>query len=327
MTPPTAHLHHSPPGLLGSTATAFAPATVANLGLGFDVLGLAIDGPGDRATATVTEGPPGVTLASVTDPAGRPLNLPTDPTKNTAGIAALHTLKLAGLHAHIRLELVKGLPIGSGMGSSAASAAAAALATNTALGSPLRRTDLIHACIEAEAVVAGRHADNAAPAILGGLILVRDLDPLSIVRLPAPAGLVIVVASPELSLSTAEARRVLPAHVPLPTMVRHTANLAAFVSACFTNDLDLLRRCISDEVVTPARIGLIKGGAHAIDAALDAGALGSSISGSGPAIFALCRGPLVARHVGNAMQRAFAEHHVGSTILLSDIDCPGARLL
>lgn len=302
-------------------ATVFAPATVANLGLGFDILGLALNEPGDTVVVRRTAGDR-VVIASVTGDGGR---LPMEAERNTAGIAAKATLQRAGVSLGIEIELHKCMPLGSGLGSSAASAAAAAYATNLLLGSPLRKQQLIPACVEAEATVSGRHADNVAPALLGGLLLIRSVDPLDVVRLPVPAGLMVVVVTPEFELLTRDARRVLPEHVGLGDLVRNTANIAALVSSCYSGDLGLLSRCVPDAVVTPRRAALIPGGASVIEAALQAGALGSSISGSGPSIFALCHSQRCAEEVGEAMVETFAQANMPASLVISSADCPGAR--
>ncbi len=305
----------------GSEIRAFAPATVANLGPGFDVLGMAIAGAGDFVTAR-RAGPPGIRLTAVRGDGGV---LPRETASNTASIAAAGVLERSGLDLGIELELDKGLPVGSGLGSSAASAAAAALAVNLVLGSPLRRADLIGPCVEAEATVAGRHADNVAPALLGGIVLIRSLDPLDVVRLPVPAGLRVAVVTPEFELSTREAREALPATVPLAGLVETAANLAGLVTALHGGDLGLLSRSLHDPVVTHARVGRIPGAAAALDAARDVGALGASISGSGPSVFALCRSERSAREAAGAMERAFADAGLGSSTILSPADAPGAR--
>ncbi len=300
---------------------AFAPATVANLGTGFDVLGLALLGPGDTVLARRVPGT-GVRIAAVHGDGGR---LPLEPERNTAGIAAIATLARAGIDAGVELEVTKGLPLGSGMGSSAASAAAAAYAVNLLLGSPLRRAELVAPCVEAEAAVSGRHADNVAPALLGGMVLVRSVDPPDIVRLPVPAGLVLTVVTPQHEVSTRDARAALPADVPLAQMVRTSANLGAFVSACFSGDLGLLARALEPDVVTAARARLIPGCLDVLAAARDAGALGASISGSGPSLFALCRSERSAHEVAVAMRAAFRRAGLESSAVFSPADCPGAR--
>jgi homoserine kinase len=301
--------------------TAFAPATVANLGPGLDVLGLALATPGDHVTARLKAGS-GVTIATVTGDGGA---LPLDPATNTAGIAATATLAAAGITTGVALTLEKGMPIGSGLGSSAASAAAAAYAVNLLIGAPLRKIELVGPCLVAEAAVSGRHADNVAPALLGGLILVRSLDPLDLVRLPVPEGLVVTVVTPAMELATRTARAALPKDVPLESLVANSASVGALVSACYSGDLGLLARSMTDAVATPARAPLIPGCTQVIEAALDAGALGSSISGAGPSIFALCRSERSAGEVAAAMIGAFAAHGLRSSAIVSPADCPGAR--
>ena len=306
-----------------SSIKAFAPATVANLAAGYDVLGLAVESPGDTVTAR-RGGPGGIVIERITGDDGR---LPLQADKNCAGIAAIETCALAGLTADIVLEVHKGLPIGSGLGSSAASAAAAAVAVNTLLGSPLRKRELIGPCLEAEAAVSGRHADNVAPSLLGGLILVRSVDPLDILRLPIPESLRVVVVTPKFELETRAARQALPDRVSLTQMVGFGANLAGFVAACFSGDISLLGRCLMDPVVTPARAALIPGANEVMKAALAAGAVGSSISGSGPSIFALTRSDVAAARAGAAMVHAFEQAGLAATVVCSPVDCPGARVI
>jgi homoserine kinase len=307
--------------MVGSEASAFAPATLSNLGTGFDVLGLALSQPGDTVRVRLVS-EPGVRVVRIDGDGGK---LSMEATRNTAGIAAAATLVRAGLSVGVELELIKGLPIGSGLGSSASSAVAAAFAVNLALGSPLRRADLVGPCLAAEEAVSGRHADNVAPALLGGLVLVRSLDPIDLVRLPLPEGLEFALVTPDMELLTRTARAVLPKDVPLSVMTRNSANLAAIVSACHSGDLALLARAIPDEVVTPARTPLIPGCAEVIDAALDAGALAASISGAGPTLFALCRSPRTAQAAVDAMVETFGRHGLAATGFVSAADNPGVR--
>lgn len=301
--------------------TAFAPASISNLGPGFDILGLALDHAGDTVIAR-RAGAPGVRIAAIEGDGGV---LPTDPAKNTAAVAASATLALAGVNAGVELFVHKGLPIGSGLGSSAASAVAAAVATNALIGGPLRKRDLVGPCLDAEAIVAGRHADNVAPSLLGGLVLVRRTEPLDVVRLPVPDGLFVAVATPDFVLETRKAREVLPEDVSLARMVTNSADLGALVSACYTGDLGLLSRCIVDEVVAPRRMALIPGAEAAVQAANAAGCLGSTVSGAGPSVFALCRSARQAGEVGQAMVLAFRAAGLTATVAVCDADCPGAR--
>jgi homoserine kinase len=300
---------------------AFAPATVANIGPGFDVLGLALDEPGDCVQARRVDGD-GVAIVSVSGDDGR---LPRDAASNTAGIAATAVLKWAGIEAGIELEVDKGMPLGSGLGSSAASAAAAAWAVNCLLGKPLGDLELIEACLEAETAVSGRHADNVAAAILGGVVIVRSVDPLDVIPIPVPPGLIVVVVTPTFELPTRKAREALPETVPLATAVANQADLAAFVAAMHSGDLDLLARTLEDRLATPFRSAMIPGAQNVMDAARTAGALGSGLSGSGPTIFALCDGDRVAAQATAAMAEAFRHAGLDCKAVVSPVNCVGAR--
>ncbi|MDX1388966.1 MAG: homoserine kinase [Acidobacteriota bacterium] len=301
--------------------TAFAPATVANLGPGFDVLGLALHEPGDRVTARLVEGED-VRIVSITGDGGK---LPTDAEQNTAGIAAAVTLKLAGVRTGIELELEKGLPLGSGLGSSAASAAAAAWAVNRLIGSPLMELDLVEACLEAETAVSGRHADNVAAAVMGGIVMVRSVDPLDVVGLPVPRGLMVAVVTPDFVLNTSAGRKALPRSVSIPEMVANQAALAGLVSALYMGDLALLGRSLEERIVTPARTPLIPGAQEVIEAANLAGVIGSGLSGSGPSVFAFCENRDVAGEVAGAMVEAYSKAGLASQVVVSPAGCPGAR--
>ncbi len=308
---------------LGHTITAEAPASIGNVGIGFDLLGLALEGPCDRVTVRHVAGDE-VKVVAITGDGGV---LPQGVTENTAAIAAVATMQRAGVQLGLEIELHKGLPIGSGLGSSAASAAAASFAVNGLLGSPLRRAELVEPCLEAEARVSGRHADNIAPALLGGLILVKSLQPLELVRLPVPEGLFTAVVHPHFVLETRVSREALPDQVSLQDMVANSGQLACFVSACYSRDLGLIGRSIEDPVVTPARAPLIPGAVEVMEAARKAGALGSSLSGSGPSVFALCHSEPIARRVGSAMAQAFAQAELDSTVHVCAADNPGTRVV
>lgn len=304
--------------------TATAPATAANVGPGYDVLGLALDVPGDIVTARRVAG--GCVRIARID--GSDV-LPMEAERNSAGVAAMHTLARAGLAGEgVELVLRKRLPIGSGLGSSASSAAAAAVAVNALFASPLRRVDLIPPCVEAEAAVAGRHADNVAPALLGGLVLVHSIEPEVVVRrLPTPAGLLVVTVTPDVEVPTRMAREAVPASIALGERTRLAADIAGLVAACFTDDVDLFRRCIEDRVVVPARTALIPGGRQALEAGRNAGALAASISGAGPSLFAITHSRSVATTVCTAMIDAFADAGVAATGATSPMDCPGASIV
>lgn len=265
--------------------SAYAPATVSNLGPGFDCLGLAVHGPGDVVRARRRERP-GVVLGKITGDGGR---LPLD-ASNTACVAVTALLERLGLadQLGVELELDKGLPLGSGLGSSGASACAALLASVTALELQVGSEALIDAARKGEAVACGSpHPDNVAPAILGGIVLITSTDPLRVISLPVPDALRIAIYTPGCEVKTADARAVLPRSVGLDAVVRQSARLGLLVHALHVGDLALLGEAIVDDIVEPARAHLIPGFLDAKINALEAGALACSISGAGPTCFAL----------------------------------------
>jgi len=304
-------------------AVAFAPATVANLSVGFDVLGLALDGVGDTVRARRREAA-GVEIVDILGDEGK---LSRKAEENTAGVAALSTLALAGVSWGVELIVEKGLPIGSGMGSSAASAAAGALAVNGLLEKPLSLEDLIGPCLDAEAAVAGRHADNVAPALFGGLCLVQQIDPLRLLHLPVPKELWMVVVTPQMELSSRKARSVLPSQIPMREFVHTNGRMGAFVYAMLTGDLSALASAHAIDPVTAARAPLIPGSLQVIESAIADGALFSSISGAGPSVFSMVAGQNKGEQVAKAMARAFEQVGLPSKVLISPASNPGARLL
>ncbi len=301
---------------------AFAPGTVANVGPGLDILGLALEGPGDAVSVERSAGS-GVSIAD----SGHP-DIPRDAARNTAGIAASRVLARAGApRAGLTIRVVKGLPLSGGQGGSAASAAAAAVAVNALLGSPLEKTDLLDACLAAEEAVAGRHADNAAAALFGGVVLVRSLDPLDVIPLRFPEDLLVVLVEPEQRLRTEEARAALPTSVDRGVALAQAANVGALVAALARGDNDLLRRAVQDRIAEPARAPLLPGFPEAKSAALAAGALGCSISGAGPSAFAFAASEESGRGIADAMIAAYRARGVAARARVSSIDARGARLL
>jgi homoserine kinase len=304
--------------------SAYAPGGVGNVGPGLDIIGLAVAGRGDTVRAEWLD-TPGI---HILDPGHA--ELPADADRHTAGLAGREVLLRAGVDLGgrgIGLSVRKGLPLSGGQGGSAASAVAGAVAVNALLGEPLDRKALVDACLAAEEVVAGRHADNIAPSLFGGILLIRSLIPLELVRLPVPAELFVVLVRPEQRMRTAEARSVLPREIPRAIALHQAAQVGAFVAALASNDYDLLGRSIDDRIAEPARAGLLPGFREAKDAALAAGALGSSISGSGPTAFALARGRTAAERVAAAMAAAYHRCGFESDALVAQVDEEGARLI
>ncbi len=307
------------------SAIAFAPGGVGNIGPGLDVLGLALSGAGDSVQAEWTE-QPGIQIRD----SGHP-DLPNDAARHTSGLAASAVIECAGddrcRRRGIALTITKGLPLAGGQGGSAASAVAGAVAVNALLGGPLDRAALMSSALAAEESVSGRHADNIAPALLGGIVLIRSLDPLDVVELPVPDELLVVVARPDQRLRTADARFVLPEQISRAAAVHQAAQVGAMVAALASGDYALLGRAIDDRIAEPVRTPLLPGFREAKRAALEAGALGSSISGSGPTAFALVRGRAAGERVAAAMEAAYAACGHRSEVRVAEIDRVGARII
>jgi homoserine kinase len=307
------------------SATAFAPATVSNVGCGFDVLGFALNAPGDEVTARLTTDG-AVRIDDILNDGGR---IPRDAARNTAGVAARAVLDAAGDRRGVALTIRKGLPLSSGLGGSAASAVAAVVAVDALIGAKLPIERLLACAFDGERLGAGSaHADNIAPSLYGGFVLVRVPNPADIVRLPVPDGLTAVVVHPDLEIETAKARALLGDKVPLGDAVRQWANLGAFVDALHRGDFALLSRSIEDTIAEPRRASLVPGLAAIKQAAAAAGALGSSLSGSGPSLFALCRDAATASRVADAMTAAVRAHIGGEPqTYVSPISPNGARVV
>ncbi len=302
----------------------FAPATVANVAAGFDILGFAVDRPGDEVAARLCE-PPGVRIVRVTGGDG---SIPLDATRNTAGVSVLGLLERLGRRAGIELEIRKDMPLGSGLGSSAASAVAAVVAANELLGRPFERRDLLPFAMEAERVACGAgHADNVAPALLGGFLLIRSYQPLDIVRIDTPDELVCTLVHPQIEIRTEDARRILKTRITMRDAVVQWGNTAGLIAGLLKRDYPLIGRSLTDVIVEPARAILIPCFHQAKDAALQAGALGCSISGSGPSLFALSRGRDTATVVGDAMAGVYRSAGIGCEVYVSGINHRGATVV
>jgi len=304
---------------------AFAPASIGNLACGFDVLGLALEGPGDEVLARRTD-ESGVQISVIQGDEGR---LPREAALNTAGAAAQAVLDTLGADAGVELQIKKGLPLAAGMGGSAASAVAAAVAVDGLMESSLPHNVLLRCALAGEAVASGAvHPDNAAPSLLGGLVLVPDWEPLRYVELRVPFELTAVHVHPHLEVETKSAREVLGGQVALADAVTQWGNTAALVAGIFREDWDLIARSVVDRVAEPLRAPSVPGFYEVKEAALNTGALAASLSGSGPSMFALCRGRDRAQVVGQEMVEAFRTHGgVEADLIVSPGRAPGASVL
>lgn len=300
----------------------FAPASVGNTAVGFDTMGFALEQPGDEVIVRFSD-KPGLRITLIAGAAGK---LPYDLQKNTAGFAALKLLEHLGETGQgIEMELHKKMPIGSGLGSSAASAVAGVFAINELLKRPLEKKDLLPFAMQGEYLASGGfHADNVAPCMLGGLLLVRDHATFDIHRLPVPRGIFATVIYPKVEVLTKDARSILSDTVPLKKFVQQSANLGAFIIGMYNSDLGLIGRALQDVVIEPQRAQLIPHFYEVKEAALKAGALGCSISGAGPSIFTLNANSLIAEEVGEAMKRVFSDAKIEHELFISPINQEGA---
>lgn len=306
-----------------TSATAFAPASVGNVGIGFDILGFAVDAIGDLITVKRTAAP-GVRITAIS---GVPEELPLEPERNTAGRALLALNVAVRPSFGFEMTIQKGIPLGSGLGGSAASAVGAVVAANALLDRPFEKIDLLKFAMQGEAVASGSmHADNIAPSLFGGLVLTVGIDNPRVKRIPVPQGIRAVIIHPHMFLSTREARSILKREVAMADFVWQTANLAGFISGCYTDDLDLIREGLNDVVIEPQRKKLIPGFSAVRAAAMNAGALGCSISGAGPTMFAWAPGD-TAEAVRSGMVAAFASHGVEVDHWVVPVDSEGARVV
>jgi len=301
----------------------FAPATVANVAAGFDILGFALNAPGDEILIRKTE-TPGITIQNKTEFA----NMPLQPEKNTAGVALQAYLQHLGNEQGFEIVFLKKIKPGSGIGSSAASSAAAVFGANELLGRPLERRDLVQFAMQGEKLASGSaHADNVAPALMGGFVLVRSYHPLDLVQIPVPENLYASVIHPQIELKTEDARKVLRKQIWLKDAVVQWGNTAGLIAGLFKGDYELIGRSLQDVIVEPVRSLLIPGYEVIKKAVLNAGALGCSISGSGPSIFALSNAEATAHDVAQAMQQVCEQYRIESDIHVSPINTQGPQVI
>jgi len=302
----------------------FAPATVANVSCGFDVLGFAVDAPGDEVILRKTPGS-GLKIKSITGDEGR---LTKDPLKNTVGVSISNFLYKIGSDQGIEIELNKKMPLGSGLGSSAASSVAGVFAVNELLGRPLTQEELLPFAMEGERIACGSaHADNVAPSLIGGFVLIRSYSPLDVVKIPTPSDLYATLIHPHIEVQTKDARSILKKQIQLKDAVIQWGNVGGLIAGLMLSDYGLIGRSMQDVIVEPVRSILIPGFEEVKQSALDAGALGCGISGSGPSLFALSTSEATAHNVAQAMTRAFDAINIGSDIFVSKINHNGPIIL
>ena len=300
----------------------FAPATVANLSCGFDVLGCCLDSVGDEMLVRKNK----LNVVRITRISGQ--ELPMDADKNVAGVAVKAMLKELNSDQGFDIEITKRIKPGSGIGSSAASSAGAVFAVNELLGKPFSKHELISFSMQGELLASGNaHADNVAPAILGGFSLVRSYCPLEVLSLPVPSELQMVVLHPLIEIKTKDSRSIIRQNISLKSAINQWGNLGALVSALYTEDYELLGRSLKDEIVEPVRSILIPYFEELKRLAIDNGALGFGISGSGPSVYALCKGSENAENVKTSMQKFYSTKQIEFEIHLSGINQNGVKIL
>jgi len=305
-----------------NSVKAFAPATVANVSCGFDIFGFAIQEPGDTVELYKRD-EPGVVITEITGDEGR---LPRQAEKNSVTVVMLALLKHLGI-SDLGCEVVlrKNMPLGSGMGSSAASAVAGVVAMNELLGNPLSRKELLPFAMEGERIASGSaHADNVGPSLLGGFVVIRSYNPLDIFTIPVPDDLYCTLVHPDIEINTKDARFILRNEVSLKNTIAQMGNVAGLVAGLMKADYDLISRSMVDVIIEPVRSILIPEFKEVKQAAISNGALGCSISGAGPSMFALSRGIENAQNAGKAMQERFASAGIESAVHVSGINQGGA---
>jgi len=302
----------------------FAPATVANVSCGYDVLGFAVAHPGDEVIVH-KKAAKGITIRKITGDEGR---LSLDPAKNTVSFSILKFLEHYRLDTGFEITLHKKMPLGSGLGSSAASSVAGLFAVNELLGSPFSKMELLPFAMEGERLACGTaHADNVAPALFGGFVLIRSYDPLDVIKINTPSKLFCTIIHPQIEVETKDARSILPRQVLLKDAIVQWGNVAGLVAGLMSDNYELIGRSMRDVIVEPRRAMLIPGFEKAKQAALDAGALGGGISGSGPSVFTLSKDEHTAKEAGKAMLKVFKQLNIAGEIYVSGINKAGPQVV
>jgi homoserine kinase len=310
---------------LKESIRVFAPATIANVVCGFDVLGLAVDAPGDDVIM-YRKDTPGVTIRAITGDDGR---LPLDAARNTVSASVQHLLRHIGREdVGVEIELHKKMPIGSGLGSSSASTVGGLFAINELLDRPLDTMALVPFAMKGEELACGTgHADNVAPALLGGFVLIRSYDPLEVIRLPYPEELHCAILFPEVDVPTREARRMIREKVHMKDAVVQWGNIAGLVSGLFMKDPELMGRSMKDVIVEPVRAILIPDFYRMRELAMSLGALSFGISGSGPSVFSFTRDRETAENITRELGAHLSRLHISSQAYVSPVNAAGPKIL
>jgi homoserine kinase len=302
----------------------FAPATVANVACGFDIMGFALEKPGDEVIMRLTNNKE-ISIKKIEGDGGK---LSCNPEKNTVSITVQRYLEHIGIQQGVEIELYKKMPLGSGLGSSAASAVAGLVAINNLLDNPLTTKELLPFAMEGERLACGAaHADNVAPSLFGGFVVVRSYEPLEVLTIAAPTKLRAVVLHPHIELRTEDSRNALPKQITLQTAVKQWGNVAGLTWGLLQADYQVISKSLQDFVAEPHRAALIPHFYEVKESAISAGALGSSISGSGPSIFALCDSDDIAMKVEQAMKQVMDKNKISHTIYVSKINPNGCQAI
>ena len=301
----------------------FAPATVSNMGSGFDIIGFPIENVGDTVQVTQHE----KQVVRITNISGYK-DIPLEASKNVASYAVIKLLEKLGVNTGFDIAIEKAVKPGSGIGSSASSSVAAVYAVNELLGKPFTDNELIEFAMEGEGLASGgKHADNVAPALLGGITVLRSYNPLDVIRIEPPEHLRVILLHPQIEIKTKEARDILPRQIPLKDAIHQWGNVAGLISGLYASDYEMIGRSMEDVIIEPRRSSLIPGYDQLKSAAQKAGALGCTISGSGPSVFALAKGKQVALEVEKAMREAYKAQEVPFNVYSSSISSQGATII
>ncbi|OQX82578.1 homoserine kinase [candidate division KSB1 bacterium 4484_87] len=302
----------------------FAPASVANVACGFDILGFAVEYPGDEVEIKLKD-EPGVVISTIDGDNGK---LPKAPDKNSVTVPILSFLKHYRIDQGMEIKLFKKTPAGSGLGSSAASSVAGVFAANILLGEPMKQEHLLPFALDGEKAACGiAHADNVAPALLGGFVLIRSYHPLDVVKIPTPDQLYCTIFHPDLEVRTSDARKILKKNIPLKDAIVQWGNIAGLITGLMKSDYELISRSMEDVIVEPIRSILIPGFDKVKKAVMETGALGCNISGSGPSIFSLSRSDEIAKEIGEVMAEQFKLDDVSGEFYYSKINNQGPKVI